>query len=53
LSAIIGVGIWYWQITNRHKAIVKSFLFGKLGVVNPNWKVLVFLAVMIKGNEIL
>lgn len=39
LLAIIGGGIWYWQLTNRHKAIVKSFLFEKLGVVNPNWKV--------------
>ena len=35
----IGGGIWYWQLPNRHKAIVKSFLFEKLGVVNPNWKV--------------
>lgn len=39
LSAILGIGIWYWQLPNRHKAIVKSFLFEKLGVVNPNWKV--------------
>ena len=39
LCAIIGSGIWYWQLKNRHKAIVKSFLFEKLGIVNPNWKV--------------
>ena len=39
LLGIIGGGIWYWQLPNRHKAIVKSFLFEKLGVVNPNWKV--------------
>lgn len=39
LAAFIGSGIWYWQLPNRHKAIVKSFLFEKLGVVNPNWKV--------------
>ena len=39
LFGIIGGGIWYWQLPNRHKAIVKSFLFEKLGVVNPNWKV--------------
>jgi hypothetical protein len=39
LLAIIGGGIWYWQLPNRHKAIVKSFLFEKLGVVNPNWAV--------------
>lgn len=39
LLAIIGGGIWYWQLTNRHKAIVKSYMFEKLGVVNPNWAV--------------
>ena len=39
LISIIGSGIWYWQLPNRHKAIVKSFLFEKLGVVNPIWKV--------------
>lgn len=39
LLGMIGGGIWYWQLPNRHKAIVKSFLFEKLGVVNPNWKV--------------
>jgi hypothetical protein len=39
LLAIIGGGIWYWQLPNRHKAIVKSYLFEKIGVVNPNWKV--------------
>lgn len=39
LLSIIGSGIWYWQLPNRHKAIVKSFLFEKLGIVNPNWKV--------------
>lgn len=39
LLGIIGGGIWYWQLPTRHKAIVKSFLFEKLGVVNPEWKV--------------
>ena len=39
LLSIIGGAIWYWQLPTRHKAIVKSFLFEKLGVVNPNWKV--------------
>ncbi len=39
LLAVIGGGIWYWQLPNRHKAIVKSFLFEKLGIVNPNWMV--------------
>ena len=31
--------IWYYQLPNRHKAIVKSFLFEKSGVVDPGWKV--------------
>ncbi|WP_264522304.1 hypothetical protein [Flavobacterium sp. N1994] len=39
LLGCIGGGIWYGQLPNRHKAIVKSFLFEKLGIVNPNWKV--------------
>lgn len=39
LTVIIGGGIWYWQLPTRHKAIAKSFIFEKLGIVNPNWKV--------------
>ena len=39
LLVIIGGGIWYWQLPTRHKAIAKSYLFEKLGIVNPNWKV--------------
>ncbi len=38
ISSIAG-GIWYWQLPTRHKAIAKSFLFEKLGIVNPNWEV--------------
>lgn len=39
LIGILGGSIWYWQLPNRHKAIVKSFVFEKLGVVNPTWQV--------------
>jgi hypothetical protein len=48
INKIIGVlitlgllsgGIYYWHLPNRHKAIVKSFVFEKLGIVNPNWNV--------------
>jgi hypothetical protein len=39
LTGLLVGGLWYEQLPNRHKAIVKSFLFEKLGVVNPNWKV--------------
>lgn len=38
LGSLSGV-IYYSQLPNRHKAIVKSFVFEKLGIVNPNWKV--------------
>jgi len=37
--ALLGSLIFYKQLPTRHKAIVKSFLFEKLGIVNPNWKV--------------
>jgi len=39
LLIIFSGSIYYWQLPNRHKAIVKSFLFEKLGIVNPNWKI--------------
>ncbi|MBF6641040.1 hypothetical protein IVB69_06075 [Flavobacterium sp. J49] len=39
LLALLAGGIWYWQLPNRHKAIVKSFLFEKLGLVEKDWKV--------------
>lgn len=39
LLSLIGGGIYYKQLPNRHKAIVKSFVFEKLGIVNPNWNV--------------
>lgn len=39
LLGVLGCGIFYWQLPNRHKAIVKSYLFEKLRIVNPNWKV--------------
>jgi hypothetical protein len=39
LIGLLAGGIWYWQLPNRHKAIVKSFLFEKLGIVEKDWKV--------------
>jgi len=39
LLCLLSAGIFYSQLPNRHKAIVKSYLFEKLGIVNPNWKV--------------
>jgi hypothetical protein len=39
MLGILTGGIWYWQLPNRHKAIVKSFVFEKLGVVDKDWKI--------------
>lgn len=39
LVGLLAGGIWYWQLPNRHKAIVKSFVFEKLGIVEKDWKV--------------
>ncbi|WP_284651373.1 hypothetical protein [Flavobacterium terrisoli] len=39
LLGILAGAIWYWQLPNRHKAIVKSFVFEKLGIVEKDWKV--------------
>ncbi|MDI9257471.1 hypothetical protein [Flavobacterium sedimenticola] len=36
---ILGSAIWYSQLPNRHKAIVKSFLFEKLGITDGDWNV--------------
>ncbi len=40
ILGVMSICIGYWQLPNRHKAIVKSYLFEKLGFVNPNWKVI-------------
>ncbi|WP_313804475.1 hypothetical protein [Flavobacterium sp.] len=37
LLGIIGGGIWYSQLTNRHKAIVKTFFIHKTGLVDNDW----------------
>jgi len=39
ILGLLSISIGYWQLPNRHKAIVKSYLFEKLGLVNPNWKI--------------
>jgi hypothetical protein len=36
---ILGSGIWYSQLTNRHKAIVKTMLLHKTGLVDNDWLV--------------
>ncbi|ESU29265.1 hypothetical protein FLJC2902T_06610 [Flavobacterium limnosediminis JC2902] len=36
---IIAFGIWYLQLTNRHKAIVKTFLLHKTGIVDNDWRI--------------
>lgn len=33
----IGCGIWYWQLPNRHKAIIKTVFLQKTGIVDNKW----------------
>ena len=35
--AIIGGGIWYWQLPNRHKAIIKTVFLQRTGIVDNDW----------------
>lgn len=37
LLCIIGTGIWYWQLPNRHKAILKTTFLLKTGLVDNQW----------------
>ncbi|PWA04187.1 hypothetical protein [Flavobacterium psychrotolerans] len=37
LISIIGGGIWYWQLPNRHKAIIKTTFLLETGLVDNQW----------------
>jgi hypothetical protein len=37
LIAIIGGGILYWQLPNRHKAIIKTVFLQRTGIVDNDW----------------
>lgn len=37
LLSTIGGGIWYWQLPNRHKAIIKTVFLQKTGIVDNKW----------------
>ncbi|UPQ79266.1 hypothetical protein M0M57_00135 [Flavobacterium azooxidireducens] len=39
LLSIVGGVIWYAQLSNRHKAIVKTTLLHKTGLVDNDWQV--------------
>lgn len=39
LVAIISTAITYWQLTTRHKAIVKGYVFEKIGIVEKDWTI--------------
>jgi hypothetical protein len=39
LLAVISIAIIYWQLTTRHKAIVKGYVFEKIGLVEKDWKI--------------
>ena len=34
--SLIG-GVWYWQLPNRHKAIIKTTLLHKLRIIDADW----------------
>lgn len=37
LLVLVGGGIFYSQLSNRHKAIVKTFLLHKTGIIDNHW----------------
>ena len=37
LLCTIGAGIWYWQLPNRHKAIIKTVFLQKTSIVDNKW----------------
>ena len=37
LIVLIASSFWYWQVPNRHKAIIKTFLLQKTGLVDNQW----------------
>lgn len=39
LAGLIGTSIFYWQLPNRHKAIVKTTLLHKLHLIDSDWEV--------------
>ena len=39
LLSIIGGAIWYWQLPNRHKAIIKSLILYKTGILDNHWTI--------------
>lgn len=39
LLGLIGGAIYYWQLPNRHKAIVKTTLLHKLHIIDSDWEV--------------
>ena len=37
LLCLIGSGIWYWQLPNRHKAIIKTTFLQGTGLIDNKW----------------
>ena len=37
LLVIVGGGIYYSQLSNRHKAIVKTYVLQKTGIIDNDW----------------
>ncbi len=39
LLLIITGAVWYWQLPNRHKAIIKTVLLHKLHIIDSDWEI--------------
>ena len=39
LLAVMGGGIYYAQLSNRHKAVIKTFVLQKTGIIESDWAV--------------
>lgn len=39
LAGVLVVGVWYYTLSNRHKAIVKTYLLLHSGLVDSDWEV--------------
>jgi len=35
----VAFGVWYWQLSNRHKAIVKTKVLHTFRIIDPSWEV--------------
>ena len=39
LAILLTGAVWYWQLPNRHKAIIKTTAFHKLHIIDADWNI--------------